>query len=250
MRHPDPEPPHISASVYSEGLSERGVFRAIYSIVVDELQAVPRYLDAVPLERSFESISDLANQTVRTERGEEFPSVLRGEQRVIRAYLSAPKVGAVVLKYESARPSDRHPIGALWSAGALSIPLELLKGSEKRRAFRLGQRSLGVFKAMCSRVDPLYGHLAIEDTLPSPMALTETGRVLNGEAYLSDRLVNGDDGWLRYLRNVYSESVASKWEYGWFISGWAPFSESGLSLANLSELRIEVTSFVASRMSR
>ncbi|MQA94272.1 MAG: hypothetical protein GEV11_06320 [Streptosporangiales bacterium] len=178
-----PDPPHLSATVYVENRPETEVFAELCGVV------------------------EAAGGTAT------------GDADDTRTGFDVPRVGLVVVARLHGADGDRAPVAIITYADDLGVPDELWSASERTAAYRLGAWAHDVFRAACLATDPLYGELAVENTLSTPRALGESGDRI-GDVYVSDRLLAADDRLGARLREAYDGGAVEEWEGGLYASAW------------------------------
>lgn len=218
-----PDPPHISASIYTPEQTDDTTLAQVYTATVTNLKATEISRDVAPSHLQFDAVSDLANDisNVKIDDGSQstFSSV-----RVVQHYLSSPLVGPLIVKFERAPASDNHPVSVIWGSGTLGLPLDLLNNTDRREAEQSGRRSTEFFQFLCEYCDPLYGQLAIEETLYSPSDIFAGGWNIGDSAYISNRLLNAVHPHLRKQLLAGINQVSSAWSTGTYASSWQTFN--------------------------
>ncbi|WP_143174105.1 hypothetical protein [Streptoalloteichus hindustanus] len=165
--------------------------------------------------------------------------------RAVRVQLLEKTLGVVVAELSRAEPGEIHPVSVALSADVLGFPEFLWEREGGYRAFLLGEWARKTLQSICDRLDPLYGHLGVEETLPSPSGFREVCDRVRGEFYLSKRLVGVRKDFLDALTLDYGSGLVSTWHKGFFICSWPPFGGLGLSDEEARSLEVKVTKFVA-----
>lgn len=243
-----PDPPHLSVSIYPDRVAEEVAFSAVCRALERRGATPTDRVDTAPSDAAFTSVSDLA-EVIEHRRVDaaRFAALVHaedadagaaegapGEHRVIRAGYTVKPVGLAVVGYDRSVPGVPHPISVLADAGPLGLPDDAWSGRERRAAAKVGTWARDLLRAVCAEVDPLYGALAIEDSLPVPAELAAYGDRLT-TVYVSARLLRSRPKLEGRLRDCYADGDVVDWEKGVFLSGWAPFNEAGRSVADARE---------------
>ncbi len=158
-----PEPPHLTIAVYP-GLDEVECFANVCALV-EEADCTPNgVVEVLPWDRTFEYRSDLADviQRLRVDGGRH-AAIMAGDPatgRPVRAGFAHRKLGVVVAEYLAAPSGDQHPIGVSLGAGALGVPRDLWKGSDRAKASQLAQWSTDLLRVTSASGIALYGGIA------------------------------------------------------------------------------------------
>jgi hypothetical protein len=237
-----PDPPHVSVSVYADRMAERAAFGAVCRAVEERGGAPNGLVDTAPRGASFEAVSDLAEviDHLRVDPAR-FAALVHGtagegadgdgEVDVVRAGYTAAPVGTAVVTYDPAGAAEAHPVTVLADSGTLGMPDDSWSGRDRRAAARVGRWARDLLRASCAAIDPLYGALAIEESLPAPSLLATYGDRLT-TVYVSGRLLTASPRMAERLRECYAGGDVVEWENGVFLSGWAPFNEAGRTVAD------------------
>ncbi|MCP2256724.1 hypothetical protein LX15_000407 [Streptoalloteichus tenebrarius] len=244
-----PEAPHLSIAVYPSSEEDQAL-RGVYEVLHKANRMTDTCLVLAPEGARFEAISDLAD-SIRVVDLDEDPAAsgifeLDGP-RVVRVRLLDEEHGVVVLGYERAGRDESHPVSLVLSADALGVPSYLWTDEEGRRARSLGRWARRTLRLVCDSLDPLYGHLAVEETLPPPSEFRKGVEHVRGEFYVSQRLVGGRSEFVDSLVKDYGASLVSTWGRGYFICGWPPFGGPGLTDDETRMLELRMTEFLAER---
>lgn len=246
-----PDPPQLSVSVYADQVAGRAAYAAVCGVLEERGASPTGRVDTAPAGAGFDAVSDLAEVIDHLEvGGHRFAALVRageaapaGQAVAVRAGYTVKPVGLAVVTYERRAATDAHPVAVLAGSGALGLPDEARSGRERREADKIGRWARETLRAVCAAVDPLYGALAVEDTLPTPHTLASRNRLTN--VYVSDRLLATSDRLERRLRECYEGGDAARWEKGIYLSGWAPFNEARRSVADPHETGRRTASLLA-----
>jgi hypothetical protein len=241
-----PAPPHISAAFYFDHLTQATAFAE----VCDQVMAVGATpTGAYELIRTavlphFAMISDLGSRLESAQISlpkkrarEEWNRWINSQEltsHILRAAFKAPQIGIVIVAFEPTSEVDNvrvvHPIAVTTSGALLSMPEHISQSHRERsKAARVARYLLSVFRSVCESLDPLYGAIAVEASLPTPAELGGGAR-LGTELYVSNRLGIADPTLVADLSTIFANGFTERWKSGMYFSGWAAFNQVGQTL--------------------
>lgn len=237
-----PDPPHLTASVYLDRLGDEEGFTQAFGVLEAAGASPSGHFEFVraPAFPSFEYHSDLARdlEEVAVKAGAPAAAWFRSrprEVRVLKATFDLPGTDLAVLEYDiPGYPDDAggpcHPVMVATSGDLVSTPPFVKLTREERRRREVSARTMvGVFRELSERLDPLYGAIAAELSLPVPRTLSSVSR-MGLEIFVSSRLLAADPALEVDLRRWYSVGALESWKSGLYASGWAPFNSQRRSV--------------------
>jgi hypothetical protein len=152
---------------------------------------------------------------------------------VLRAGFDAPQAGFVAVEFESI-PEElgvyvSHPIAATISGELLSMPAHVSLNRQRRAQVAKAARFLlTVFRSVCESLNPLYGSISVEASLPTPPELSMPNKArLGTELFVSSRLGVTDPRLEQDLATIFAGGFSERWTTGMFFSGWATLNPEG-----------------------
>jgi hypothetical protein len=256
-----PEPPHISVGFYLDAASPRDAFTGVYDQVAAAGAVPTGVLEIVraPAFPHFAMISDLASQleslelNVRKEHElDQWMRWLHAQDpavHVLRAAFDAPRAGLAVVAFEpipeGSGADALHPVSVTMSGSLLSMPAHVsLNKRERAQALLVARFLMTVFRSVCESHDPLYGSIAVEASLPTPIELAAGRARVGTELFFSARLETADPTLERDLATIFAGGFSERWTKGIFFSGWAAFNTGG----NLVDEPLAVSTRAAHRL--
>jgi len=237
----------VSAEVYSSTMSEDIIFRLMCDVVRERRDSKVAGAKFAPVGIAFEAASDILPRLETIDGPAALDTVPDGT-RPVEASVTTATLGPIRIKFNRTPPPETHPVAAVFAAETLGIPVELWSAPDRIRARTIATEALEILRAVCARGEVLYGHLALEATLPAPAGVMEDDWVSRDALFLSNTLVDVDSSFLNKIRHMYGKDVVEEWETGVFVCGWAPFSAAEFSVANPQLLHEEISRYLANRL--
>jgi hypothetical protein len=239
-----PDPPHVSAAFYLDHAIPAEAFLGVGERVI-AAGGIPtgsvKFVRAVTFPR-FAMLSDLASQVEsvqldlgRKQKAEAWRRWLQTQDptvHVLRAGFEVPRAGPVVVAFEripdESAADTLHPVAVTMSGSLVSMPDHVtLSVRERRQAMAVVTFLMTVFRSVCESLDPLYGMIGVEASLPTPRELVTGHARVGTELFYSDRLAADDPSLERDLASIFADGYSERWATGRFLSGWAIFNPDG-----------------------
>ncbi|MEU8365110.1 hypothetical protein AB0C27_54765 [Nonomuraea sp. NPDC048882] len=247
-----PEPPHLSFGLYSEH-GERLLLSQVCAAIGSGAGGLTGVIGVAPRDSQFELVSDLGADYYETE----FPlphaaavvSDADPELRAVRVGLRHELVGAMVAGYDWSDSGADHAVSVLAEAGPLGVPDEIWTGAERRRARKRAERFVALMRHVCDEVDPLYGAVGVEMSMPTPRLLARSRNGL-GDLYVSDRLMSRSPALRDGLSGCFAKAQVDTWGNGTYFSSWGPFNGAGVSAPHAEEISREAVRLLGRALAR
>lgn len=238
-----PEPPHISAGFYFDATDQVTAFNAVCQHLITSMAAPSGYMEVVRSAKfpRFTMISDLADQlellkfnsgeSKTLEQTTHWPPIEDTEIHILRAGFKTPQAGLAVVEFglipQGLGMDVPHPIAVTTSCALLSTPASNDK-HELAQAKKTSRFVMEVFRSVCEELDPLYGSVVVEASLPVPAELTSAKNSRIGtELFISFRLAETDPLLEPDLIGIFDGGFFEHWRTGIFFSGWNALNPMG-----------------------
>lgn len=222
-----PEPPHLTIAVYPAG-SESKCFGAVCELLAQRDCRPSGTIEVAPWEVAFELRSDLVGHSrIIEEEEDHFQRIVAGRdssRRPVQAGYCRGRSDVVVVQYLASSGSDRHPIAVSINAGALGIPVEMWRMTERNSGRKLARWAVDLLREITTRCDALYGAIGVEFSLATPIELANGVATLPAEVFLSRRLAFDLPGIRDAFADDFRDAETAEWPAGWFYSGVAPLN--------------------------
>lgn len=225
VEHLYPDPPHLSATVWSPA-PEQDTFAAACASIEALGGVRTGIVSTAPVGRAFEYPYELQAQTGPA--GDRYEALIsgRGQERAVEAGFMAEGERLVVVRFDSGSPDQPHPVTASTSADILGIPHELWEGTDAEQALELSSYLLKLWQELTVRTGALYGSVEVERELPTPAALQQEAELF-GVFFVSDALLGVKPLLLEELRGLFPQAELTRWPTGQMFAAWEPFRRDG-----------------------
>ncbi|MFC6157076.1 hypothetical protein [Kribbella jiaozuonensis] len=222
-----PSPPHLTIAVWVASDDELAFGQACDTAIEFGCTS-SGVVEIAPRGRAFAMLQDLEDRSTEHLSGAEFDSMVHGAHpmsRPLKAGFRRKGIGTVIVEHLLGTATEPHPVAISLSAGALGWPEELSTAKDRKAAYRLAVWATDVLRDLTARTGALYGSIAVEETLPTPTALS-TGTPLSTQPFLSTNL---PPAVLRAFQAACPQSHPTPWPHGTFFPFWKPFPAANRS---------------------
>jgi hypothetical protein len=225
------DPPHINAALYFDHSNSRKMLLEVCQQIQNAKQTDLLSIDFLPDTQfpQFAMLSDLAArlETVYSDLEQYFTQAIQ----IMQVSFHSPNAGTFSVLFDCIPDNtvgfEVHPISITVSGSLLAMPPNSsLKARERHKAAKNAQFLLEVFCTVCDVLDPLYGAIQVESSLPTPFELIDGQAYIGTELFVSTRLSNADKKLNVRLTELFKDGFQEQWRTGTFFSGWSVFNSA------------------------
>jgi len=219
-----PSPPHLSIGVFCGDSGDAASMARVCAALLRAGGGFTGDVMAAPKGVPFFMTNDIGGDALRMRVEGLFDGERMVEQRdidILKAGFRMKAIGLIVAGFDYGE-HGRHPVSLTMGAADLGLPADVRRKHERRKAKKISAFALRLMRSICEDVDPLYGSIGIEASLPDPSRVA-SGDFTVDDVYISKRLLRSASADPQVVRSKSLADHLTEWNTGFYLSAFSEF---------------------------